>query len=842
MKELIINTLEKIHGYERTPDPDRRLPQGSFFLDDKRIVCTERSYGESRYPYDRDGLVIWAHSDGYIDACESLFNVFRNAMYNEDTPVCFWGGLPEEEGRFCPVSVTGAAKQGGEPRCIKRYVVYDLRSALYITETPAAAFGVRVHISKDKHIHFSLSAVNTSENERDIYLCAYFEAMLRYIAAEDFFNRMTKYAERLENGSVVLKCRNAGFDCLTVNHSVAGKVTKSFETVAKKTFLGFRGGNLTNANALFSGHFTEEIKKVNTTDTPVSCDMVHFSIPAGGEAKLQYELIITHSEKDAIAAAQTAPDENRIERELREFSDGERAELNRLKISFGKLNSGKMPSGSYGEFIENLKKQVSFCALGKNYAGPLLGIRDVYQQLESVLLWKPQEAREKIVSTLDFILSDGRAPRQVSFPPDKNTLPELDLRPYIDQGLWIISTVYTYLCFTGDFSILDEECSYYNCEKTYGPLSFCDDRTTVLEHLVRITDYLVSHIDSETHCLHALYGDWNDALDGLGRTNREGCEFGTGVTVMATLQFYRNLEEISEIIKRTGKYTGKLEGYAKVRDGIREGLLANAVDTNEAGEKRIIHGWGDLSAYKVGSFCDYDGQARRSLVANSFWSICGMLDAAPETRDCVIEAFRALDSGYGMKTFDRYFRMFSPEVGRISTITPGTYENSCVYVHASTFAVMALFAAGEPALAWEQLEKLAVISHENATLTTFVMPNSYCEAPEYEIDGDSMGDWYTGSGTVYVKALVRYGFGIQPDLDGLRIALPAVMPSSEASIEINIRGRRIALKYRNTGKGSRRYIIDGKETETVYDKRLRTLTVYIPADGLNDGMTVEIED
>ena len=48
-----------------------------------------------------------------------------------------------------------------------------------------------------------------------------------------------------------------------------------------------------------------------------------------------------------------------------------------------------------------------------------------------------------------------------------------------------------------------------------------------------------------------------------------------------------------------------------------------------------------------------------------------------------------------------------------------------------------------------------VISHPNATHTTFVMPNAYCESEEYFADGESMGDWYTGSGTVLMKEIMR---------------------------------------------------------------------------------------
>ena len=843
-KENILETLRQIHDYEKNPDVRRTLVQGSFYLEDSRVVCTPRAYGESRYPYDRDGLVIWAHSDGYIDVCESLFNVFRNAMYNEDTPVCFWGGIPVGEGKYYPVSVTGAARQGAEPDSVKRYVVYDLRSALYLTETSNAVFALRVHIDKSKHMHFTLEGINTSDKETEFYLCSYFEAMLRYLEAEDFFMRMTKYSTRLENGSYILKSRNSNssFDCLTVNHIVRGNITNRYSSAAKKTFLGLRGGNLTNAKALFDGKYTEEISKVNTTDTPIASDIVHFRIPAFDRAKLQYELIITHSEEEALKAAGYIIEEDKVESDLIAFDESERVRLNRLGIEFGKWQSGKISSNTFNHFIENVKKQVSFCALGKNYAGPHLGIRDVYQQLETALCWKPKAARAKMVSTLNFILSSGRPPRQISFPPNDKTLPNLDLRPFIDQGLWIISTVYTYLCFTDDYSILDEVCSYYNCESTYGPISFCEDKDTVLDHLVRITDFLISNIDQDTRCLHALYGDWNDALDGLGRTKRDGIEFGTGVTVMATLQFYQNLDEMTKIINATGKHREKLATYARIRKGIEHGLKQYAVDVNESGEIRIIHGWGDMNSYKVGSFCDFDGESRISLVAHSFWSICGMAKIMPETRETVINALKSLDSKYGFKTFDKYFKMYSPEVGRISTITPGTYENSCVYVHASTFAVMALFAIGEAELAWEQLEKLAVITHENATLTTFVMPNSYCEAPEYDIDGDSMGDWYTGSGTVFIKALVKFGFGVQPSLDGLKIALPNKMPSKEAKIRIIIKGKHITVIYKNKQNGNRKYTVGGVESQMQYDEIMRTQTVFIPTQDIFDGMKIVIED
>ena len=59
----------------------------------------------------------------------------------------------------------------------------------------------------------------------------------------------------------------------------------------------------------------------------------------------------------------------------------------------------------------------------------------------------------------------------------------------------------------------------------------------------------MSNLDREdkTNCLRILFGDWNDAVDGLGKTNDNDKKFGTGVSVMASLHLYRNLGEMIEI-------------------------------------------------------------------------------------------------------------------------------------------------------------------------------------------------------------------------------------------------------------------------------------------------------
>ena len=858
MKEKLLSLLGDIKKTLEEAKPENTLIQKTYILPGGDMLCLPREFGDSRYPYDADGFVMWAHTTGYIDAYESLFNVFRTANYNEDATVLFFAGERRADGLYDPISITGADCATFEEG-VGRYVVFEQRCAWYIAETRRGVYAVRMHIGRDKKMHFTLGAVNTGDSDSDIYLSVYFEPFMRFVESEGFFNRMTKYAERLENGSVLFWALNHVRDCLTVTRTCDAEPSSVSRTVGKRGVQGVRGRVLANSEAWKLGRVTEEKVKANTTDLPVCADIMRYTLAPGAAVRCDYELTVIHDYDAARAQClNTAPDPAAIDAELADWTRAEKERIGALDIRFDDFDSAlaedeifkPTDASTLNAFIGKVQKQVHFCALGKNYAGNMLGIRDVFQQLESSLLWAPDESRAQIVRTLDFILSDGRAPRQISFPKFEGDVPEMDLRPYIDQGPWIISTVYSYLCWTGDFSILDEPCGYYDCAATYGPLSRSPEVTTVFEHLCRIAGFLCSNVDPDTHCLHALYGDWNDALDGLGRTAKAGREFGTGVTVMASVQLRNALIELSEIARRRDAGDRSCDKYVnEILPALEKGLREYAVEGKD-GKLRVIHGWGDDISYKVGSWCDYDGADRISITPNAFWLTSGLGNLYPETRDAAVGAIGSLDSRYGLLTFSRALYPFDVRVGRISTITPGTYENCAVYVHASLFGGMGLFAAGESREAWRQLEKVITVTHKNATMTSFVMPNSYCYAPEFGADGDSMGDWYTGSGTVLIKELVRYGFGIEAGMDSLGLFTPAYMPCRSASVKFLYHGRRVTLRYRNEGAGGRRYLIDGSEIaqapqdggRIAYSDQRRTGSAHLPAELIRDGSVIEVID
>lgn len=832
--EQILNEIKRVISEN---NPQNRLPQNTYYLSNDGIVCADRAFGKSRYPYDADGLVVWANSNGIIEACESTFHIFKPLFYAEDASVSFLAGIPGADGNCSVVSVLGGGRQLNDSDTIERFVVYRPDCAYYIADCESLLLSVRLHVDENKHIHFAFSAKNKTNKSQKFYMSSVIEAILRFRQSEGFWEKMSKFGYE-KNGSFLLR---SDVNCLVINRADGEKTPLSHTlTTGKQDVIG--GGRiLSEAEAFRKGEFLRIKKATNTTDVPVAAEIEWYDLPAGESVRLEYDLSYYHTIEDAENALGEKVDTAKIDNALKEKAEKEKQCFDRMKIEFSDWKNGVFGNVA-SRFMRNVQKQVNFCAVGKNYAGNLIGMRDVMQQLEQSLIWNPEQSRAKLVTALQFILEDGRPPRQFSLPVG-NALPDMDLRMYIDQGVWILSTVYTYLAYTGDYSILKEPCSYYVVNEQNNRIIRKSDRAdNVLEHILHIMQYLISNIDTETGCLRILFGDWNDSIDKLGKTSKEGQRYGNGVSVMASLQLYRNCAEMCEILSHLGVYSEEIKQYTEVRKNLEKGLFKYAVQEAD-GKRRILHGWGDDRKYYVGSFCDPDGVDRVSSTANSFWVISGMFEKDPSIKKDLLEAFRRLEGRYGLLTFDKPFaRTVADIVGRIACIVPGTYENCGTYVHATMFACMALFMVGESDLAWQELSRAMVITHENCSMTPFVMPNSYCYNLDYGIDGESMGDWYTGSGTVLLKAVIKYGFGINPDLDGLRIQTAKTMPCENAKINIVVKGHPIELQYSaKSADGKRSYFIDGEKQASEKDNILCTDTLYIKDKDLHDNMVIRVE-
>ncbi len=833
------NLMEQINNFKATPD--NSMPQNTFYLNENQILCCERDYGVSRFAYDANGLVVWARSSGHIDAYDSTFTIFRELNNFEDASIAFMGGLLQPNGEYYPISLFECHRQLFESVDIKRYVVYSFRCAYYIADTADVTFAVRVHASTDKHIHFAFAAINKSDRPQNIYMMSCMDAWLFYRNNGGIYDIMNRFAKRYDNGNYLL--RSYG-DSMTVSRAAFSKEPDTeYLTAQKSAVLGPVGRLMINAASLKSGVFSNSADAANSVDVPVCADCAHYTLNAGETIRREYELQYFHTTEEAEAVINHKPDIEKIDTVLAADEELALSKFATMQTHFENYNGG-FNAKVLNKFVRNIQKQISFCALGKNYFGPMMGMRDVMQQLESSLIWQPRESRAQYINALNHILEDGRPPRQFSNQESDDYMPMFDLRKFIDQGVWIFTTLHTYLAYTNDWAILDEKCGYYiAAEDNSCIVAKSKIVDTVLDHIIKIMDYLCSNIDEQTGCLHSLFGDWNDALDGLGKTTDKSREYGTGCSVMCSLQLYQNCTEICEILEFVGKHSDKIAKYKAAAETLKNGLNKYAVDTNDSGEHRVMHGWGDNRSYKIGSWRDPDGVARYSSTANSFWAISGMIKNDPSMKKFVMQAFKTLDSKYGIMTFDEPFSLdMHKYVGRIANISAGTYENAGTYVHATMFAVSALFLMGEPREAWRQFDLGTVLSHKDCSKSPFAMPNSYFRNEELCIDGQSFADWYTGSGTVFIKNLVKFGFGVCPTLDGLVIQTASYMPTTDASIDVIVKGHPITVKYQNNGVGNRKFIVNGKEMSGEFDTMMNIPKLFIPTADITDNMLIEVID
>lgn len=835
MKEQIISILDNIKKLKK--DKTNTLPGNVFYLDNEDILCLEREDGICRYPYEMDGMNLWVNSEGYINANEGSFYIFQTDNIQDSPCIEFWGGIKLDENTWFPISILGATKQLFEPVKVDRYVVFQKRAAFYIAETPDIIFAVRAHITTSKKINFTVSAISKGKNKKSTYLASYIKPLVRNVDFEQFWDRLGMFGDRIENGNYIYSVDKT--DYAIINRSFSENFTGTVEsTSSKSVFIGAVNGTICNAKSLKRKKFNKEIHKVNTTNIPVMADIISFETEE--EIFVNYLCSRAKGEAAALETANQNYDINQIEEDIKKQTVEELQALSSLDLHFEEME--KMNNVLFNRFLKNVQKQVDLCALGKNYVGSFLGMRDVFQQLDTSIIWNPQKSRAKIINCLNYIFSTGRPPREFSIPDAENEMPKFNTKEYIDQGVWIIETLYNYLAFTDDYSILEEECSYYDIVDMENKIFKRGAKDTVLDHILKIMEYLISNIDSETNCLKILYGDWNDAFNGLGKTNDKDKEFGNGVSVMASTQLYRNFEEMIEILTKIGKYPQKCEEYNAIRNKMGDALEKYALEQTKDGETHIVHGWGDKQSYKACTLKDSDGKRRYSATSNSFWCISGMIKRNPEIKNDIMKAYNHLDSKYGIKTFEPFMTTDIKNYGRIVYLTPGTYENAAAYVHSTMFAVTAMFVIGESEQAWEQIKKAIPITHKNVTKTSFVMPNSYCYNEEYNMDGESMGDWYTGSGAVLLRNIIKFALGIQPTLRNLMIKPASFMPSKRIALSLFVKSKKINLIYKNEGKGKRTFVVNGNVARKYADEVSGDEYILIQNEELSDSNIIEVID
>jgi len=627
-------------------------------------------------------------------------------------------------------------------------------------------------------------------------------------------------------------------------------------TTSRKEFVGGNTRNLNNPVVFGRQHFPEQRPETVFNDKGIFSNALFLEAESNSALRVDYiyQRVLNPKDLEKLAGEPAIP--VLVDKAVQEVADENSGHLRSLKIegSFDKKYS-EIDGQDFFPFLITLQHQVAVCSKIKGYMQlarrSLVGVRDVFQALEAYLYFAPEKAKEKILEALSYTCSSGRCLRQ--FLPGN---PIADTREFIDQGLWVIKTIIEYVKVTGDQSILSEEVGYHEIveDNPYiGAVRPIETYETVLLHLFRILEYLIKNINPKTQLLMALYGDWNDALDGLGFTNKKGKKFGTGTTVMGSLQLYQNCKDMIELLHFLDlqeSHKDEMALYHKAKDKLYSGLVNNAV-LGSGSAARIAHGFGDESKYTVGGPQDPDGVSRYGLTSNAYWIISGLhqdakmkegLDLLPS----ILSAYEKLDDKYGLRTFYPAFARGTEHwFGRIPRLPAGTAENGATYNHATLFGIWSLFQAGQSKAAWRQLEKLLPFTsiHSKYNLTPFVIPNSYIHNMEKGLDGESMNDWQTGSSNVLLKILIWYVFGFRPELNHLRIQPDPWSPLTQFSYSGACQNKKIDMSYQKTSAVNERIIFfNEKPLKLFRNDELNALVADLPYRKLRKENQIKISD
>jgi cellobiose phosphorylase len=608
---------------------------------------------------------------------------------------------------------------------------------------------------------------------------------------------------------------------------------------SRREYVGHTRASLAQARCLRTGCLTRQVALTVFTDQAVAADLHRFELRPGASARFDYIL--------SLVSTQAALDEERrtpirarlVDQAWRRVCTDLKNAPHSLRMHVSESARATIEAEPLNRFFPFLKRQVEVCARTDGYMQPspnsLIGFRDVLQAIEGHLYDDADAARAKICEALSFVLPDGQCPRQYTLPAHGRP-GQCDLREFIDQGAWAISALHTYVAVTGDAQLLSETLEYHRrADHQSTRLVPAGDHDSVLEHLIRIMSFLDRHRDRHTGLVRALYGDWNDAVDGLGTSNDDSVDFGSGVSVMASLQFYRNCHEMIELLERfyPGQYLDLVRHYRETRGALQQSLLQHAVAERDD-DRRIVHGWGDKQRYYVGSFQDSDDQPRDSLTSNAFWVLAGMLEHDPGLRTHILAAMQRLDSLYGLRTFWPGFAPDAPGVGRVVKLPIGTAENGASYVHATAFGIMALFALGEPQSAWRQIEKILPFAPHQTGLShsSFVLPNCYVHNPELNLGGQNMNDWQTGSSNVLLKLLIRYVFGFRPQMDELVVAPATWRPFDQLDFSATAHGHRIRIRTKYADVPDTVFQLNGQTIPGRAAVEMRSSAAHIPYERL----------
>ncbi|MBN1437453.1 MAG: hypothetical protein JW936_10300 [Sedimentisphaerales bacterium] len=427
------------------------------------------------------------------------------------------------------------------------------------------------------------------------------------------------------------------------------------------------------------------------------------------------------------------------------------------------------------------RNQARFCrALDK------VGYRDVLQDLMGICDFDTDYVRGMLLETLMYQSEDGRAIRQYDrFQPGGH-----DMRMYMDSPSWIPDLLLTYVKESGDFDLLDEQVPYFDMNtKSPDP----DNCTSVYQHALQAVRSLARSTGYHGLC-RIGYGDWNDALSGIGG------EKGVSVWLSCACVYGAKLME------ELASYLDREDDAQEMRDlamTMTDRINAHAWDGNW-----YIYAIND-NGHPIGSSKCEEGKIH--LNVNTWALMTGIARAAGREQQ-VWDAIAQLETPLGHRLLmPAYTGKSRPEVGRIADQMPGMFENGSIYTHGESFYLYALIMAGKNDTCYQHLLRtLPSLLPQDIVSGPRQQQSNFAVGPEHPSYGNQLFSNFTGSLAWYRK-VIQVILGIKPGFDSLTIE-PCIPSDWEQYQAQKIwRGRKIHFHLRRSTASTTRITLNDKE-------------------------------
>ncbi|RPI61842.1 MAG: hypothetical protein EHM48_05010, partial [Planctomycetaceae bacterium] len=382
-----------------------------------------------------------------------------------------------------------------------------------------------------------------------------------------------------------------------------------------------------------------------------------------------------------------------------------------------------------------------------------------------------------------------------------------DLRLYHDSALWIPDTVSRYIKETGDLAFLDQSVPFMD------PQTLKDSETeagTIYEHACRAVRSVYTH--SGYHGLCKIgYGDWNDAISGIGGEK--------GVSVWLSCACVYAAKIMSDLASFLGKDADHKE-FNEIARTMTERINANAWDG--AWYIYAINGEG----LPIGSKTSPEGKIHLNV---NTWAIFSGVAAAAGREEQVWKSIEQLASPYGHLLLKPSYTVASrPVVGRIADIMPGMFENGSMYTHGESFYLYALMSAGKSDKWLAEMYK---------TLPSNLVPDiatgppqqqsNFSVGPDHVAFGSCLFSNFTGSVGWYRRTIEKV-VGVWAEYKGLRIAPLPPSTWEKYQVKRTFRGSHLVINFRR-----------GRENKVLLDGQ--KVGGLIPTELLSPGKTHKVD-